>query len=167
MKRRVEWIVMAVAVAAVLAVHSEGIAQQSDSEARAAIQKVIDKINLAYTAEDPGQLFREILSDKACAIALPRPDRPSEAVVLDKKTFCESFARWLKENRPKRFVAKIERLTLVGPLAYEINVNEQEDANGKVERNRYLNIFAREETGWKIVFSAPADDFPDALKKAF
>jgi hypothetical protein len=167
MKRRAEWVVMVAAVAVVLAAGSTGLAQQSDAEARAAIQKVIDKINLAYTAEDPGQLFREILSDKAFALAFPRPDRPSEAVVLDKKTFCEDFTRWLKENRPKRFVAKIERLTLVGPLAYEIAACEEEDATGKVSRHKWLHIFAKEETGWKIVFSAPADDLPQALQKAF
>lgn len=167
MKRRATYVVVVAAVAVVLAVGSAGSPRQPDAEARQAIQKVIDKVNLAYTAEDPAGPFREILSDKAFAIAMPRPDRPSEAVVLDKKTFCENFGRWVKENRPKRFVAKTERLTLVGPLAYEINANEQEDASGKVQRWKWLNVFAKEEMGWKIVFSAPADDLPQALQRAF
>jgi len=164
MKRRAKWVVQVAALAVVLAAGSKGLAQQSDAEARAAIQKVIDKVNLAFTAEDPAALYREILSDKAFALAIPRPDRPSEAVVLDKKTLCENYGRWLKENRPKRGVHKNEKLTIVGPLAYAIGVTEMEDASGKVRSEKWLNIFAREETGWKIVFGAPADD---ALKGAF
>jgi len=167
MKRRATWVVMVAAVAAVVAAGSKGMAQQSEPEARAAIQKVIDKINRAFTAEDPAALFREVLSDRAFAIAMPRADQPSEATVLDKKAFCEGYGRWLKENRPKRASHKIERLRLVGPLAYEIGITEQEEADGKLGRSRWLNVFAREETGWRIVFSAPADNFPDALKKAF
>jgi len=166
MRRRATYVVMVAAVAIALAAGSTGLAQQSEAEARQAIQKVIDKVNLAFTAEEPAALFREILSDRAFALAMPRPDRPSEAVVLDKKTFCENYGRWLKENRPKRGVHKIEKLTLVGPLAYEMGVTEEEDANGKVTRNTWLNVFAREESGWKIVFSTPAGDLPQALKKA-
>lgn len=164
MKRRAKCVVMVAAVAVVLGVGSKGLAQQSDAEARQAIQKVFDKVNLAFSAEDPAALYREIISDKAFALAMPRPDRPAEAVVLDKKTLCENYGRWLKENRPKRGVHKNQKLTIVGPLAYAIGVTEIEDANGEVRRERWLNIFAREETGWKIVFGAPADD---ALKGAF
>jgi hypothetical protein len=167
MKRFFHCVVIVAAAAVLWTTGSTGLAQKPDAEARQAIQKVIDKFNLPSTAEEPAELFREVLSDKAYAIAMPRQDRPSEAVVLDKKTFCEGYGRWLKENPPKRAVHKIERLTLVGPLAYAICATEHEDASGKIQRAKWLNIFAKEETGWKIVFSAPADDFPQTLQKAF
>jgi hypothetical protein len=142
-------------------------AQPRDSGDELAIRALMNRINLAVnadTAEKGVEIMRGVLSDKGYTMVLPRGDMPSEAFVGDKKSFCEALSQSLR-NGPKWGVHKVQQITLIGPIAYEIGETEQLDAEGKVQGSIWLNVFAKEDVGWRLVFSTPADSARKALRR--
>lgn len=138
--------------------------EPGDEEARAAVKALVDKINLAWKAENPASLFQQILSDKSFAFALPRRDNPSEARVLNKQTFCKLLEESMAKERPRKHDHRVKAVTVLGPLAYELGTTDQVTAEGVEQRTEILNVFAKDETGWKLVFSTFADHARKALR---
>lgn len=137
---------------------------RADEEARAAIRAMIDKVNLAWKPEGDASLLREVLSDKAFAVVFPRPGNPSEAIIHNKQTFCEWVEKILQERRLRKRQHRIKSVTVSGPLAYELGTSVSATAEGQERQFEILNFFAKDETGWKLVFSASADQVRKALR---
>lgn len=133
-------------------------AQQMDSSDELAIRALMERINLACnadTAEKGVEIMRGVLSDKSYTAVLPRGDMPSEAFVGDKKSFCEMLSQALR-NGQKWGVHQIQQITVIGPIAYEIGETEDPNRDPKAPPNTWLNVFAKEDVGWRLVFSTPA-----------
>jgi hypothetical protein len=142
-------------------------AQPQRSNDELAIRALMDKINLACnadTAEKGVEIMRGVLSDKGYTFVLPRADTPSEAIVGDKKALCEALSQSLR-NGPKWGVHTVRRITVVGPIAYEIGETKGPNQDPKAPRNIWLNVFAKEDVGWKLVFCTPADSAQKALRR--
>ncbi len=130
----------------------------------AAIRALVDKINRAWQSEKPSTLFQEILSDKGFVFAMPKPDNPSEAAVINKQRFCELLDNIMQgQQRPQKHEHKVESITIIGPLAYEIGTSLDVRADGTERRDEVMNVFAKDETGWKLIHSSPTDNIRKAL----
>ncbi len=143
-------------------------AQQRVSSDELAIRALLDKVNLACnadTAEKGVEIMRGVLSDKSYVSVLPRGDRPSEAAVADKNVFCEFLSQSLR-NGPRWGVHKVQEITIVGPMAYEIGESRRPNQDPKTRGSIWLNVFAKEDVGWRLVFSTPAESAQKALGRA-
>lgn len=130
----------------------------------AAIRVLVDKINQAWQSEKPSTLFQEILSDKGFVVAIPKPDNFSEAAIINKQRFCELLDNTMQgQQRPKKHEHKVESITIIGPLAYEIGTLLDVLADGTKRRDEVINVFAKDETGWKLIHSSPADNIRKAI----
>lgn len=141
--------------------------QQGLSSDEVAIRALLDKVNLAcnaVTAEKGVEIMRGVISDKSYVTLLPRADRPSEAFVGDKKLFCEVLAQLLR-NGPRWGVHKVRQIVIVGPIAYEIGESRRPNQDPETLGNFWLNVFAKEDVGWRLVFSTPADSVQKALRR--
>jgi ketosteroid isomerase-like protein len=141
-------------------------AQLSQEEQdKAAIRALVDKINLAWQSEKPSTLFQEILSDKGFVVTMPKPGDSSEALVMNKQKFCESLDNMMQgQQRPKKHEHKVESITVVGPLAYEIGTILHVTADGAQRYDKVMNIVAKDETGWKLIHSTPPDNVKKTLR---
>jgi hypothetical protein len=149
---------------ATLAVAAEG--QPAAANDERAIRAVIDKINLAMSADTEDNVaaenMRSVVSDKGYTIVVPKPDKPTEAFVGDKK----ALLGILSQLRRDRCVHKAQQIAIVGPMAYEIGeTTTGADRDGKVRGHAWLNVFANEDGGWRLVFGTPADDFRKAIRQ--
>jgi C-terminal peptidase prc len=138
-----------------------GAAEPTNDEA--AIRALIDKMGLAWQAEKPSAILQEIVSDKGFAYASPKPDSPSEAAIVDKQAFCRLMDSWVQQHRPKKHDHQVRSITVIGPLAYELGVTKDVAADGAERSVEVLNAFAKDETGWKLIYSTVTDDIRKAL----
>ena len=140
-------------------------AQPQASDDELAIRALMERINLACnadTAEKGVEIMRGVLSDKSYTFVLPRADMASEATVGDKKALCDALSQSLR-NGQKWGVHEIQQITIVGFVAYEIGETRDPNQDPKTPGNTWLNVFAKEDVGWRLVFSTPAA----AAQKAF
>ena len=138
-------------------------AAQTDSADEAAIRALIGKINLAWKSDNGQEIMREVISDKSFTFAIPRPQKPSEALVINKAAFCSSLADILRNHRPIKHAHTVKSITVVGPLAYEVGITDQVDANGVARSERIMLFFAKEDVGWRLISWAPAENVEKAL----
>ncbi len=142
--------------------------QQGASSDELAIRALLDKVNLACNADsaDKGaEILASVISDKSYVTLLPRADRPSEALVGDKKLLCEVLAQSLR-NGQKWGVHEIRQITIVGPIAYEIGGTRDPNQDPKTPGNTWVNVFAKEDVGWRLVFSTPVESAEKAAAEA-
>ncbi|MDP2896132.1 MAG: hypothetical protein Q8Q12_06180 [bacterium] len=139
-------------------------AQPQASDDELAIRALMERINLACnadTAEKGVEIMRGVVSDKGYTVVQPNAER-MEAFVGDKKALCDALSQSLR-NGPKWGVHKVQQITIVGFVAYEIGETKDPNQDPKAAPNTWLNVFAKEDVGWKLVFSTPAA----AAQKAF
>ena len=143
-------------------------AQQGDSSEERAIRALIERINLAMSADtaDKGvAIMRSVISDKGYAIVQANPEGGSEAFVGDKKALCEWVGQSLRDG-PKWGVHKVHKITIAGPLAYEVGETIQPNQDAKAGGNTlWLNVFAKEDVGWRLVYGTPADGIQKAFRQ--
>jgi hypothetical protein len=142
-------------------------AQEGGSSDEVAIRALMERINLALnadTAEKGVEIMKGVVSDKGYAIVNPHPEKPSEALVGDKKVLLEILAHSLR-NGPRWGVHKVKKIVVVGPVAYEMGVTTDPSAEGKAQGDTWFNVFAKEDVGWKLVYSTPAAGLQKALRQ--
>ena len=110
------------------------------------------------------EIMRSVVSDKGYSAVFPHLERPSEAAVGDKKLLCELLSESLR-NGPKWGVHKVQQITVVGPIAYEIGETKDPNQDPKAPPNTWLNVFAKEDVGWRLVFSTPAASAQKAFRR--
>jgi len=163
--RFIQRLYLFVAAILIALLSSPALAQPSQKENdEAAIHALVDKINQAWLSEKPSILFQEILSDKGCVVAMPKPENPSEAAIINKQKFCEILDNIMQgQQRPQKHEHKVESITVIGPFAYEIGTALHIGADGAERHDKIMNFFAKDETGWKLIHSTPTDNVRKAL----
>jgi len=68
----------------------------------------------------------------------------------------------LMKNPPQRHEHIISGITVAGPIACEIGTSTDIARDGSEQRDEILNVFAKDEGGWKLVFSTHADTVREA-----
>ena len=142
---------------------TQGMAEHESD--RAAIRTLMDRINNSWINKTGSTVMQEILSNKAFAFALPNPDNPSEAVIVDKQAYCEFYDKMQQDRELQKQEHVIKAISVFGPLAFEVGDTCNTYRDGRKEYHRPLNFFAKDETGWKMYFSTSADRVNQALNK--
>lgn len=142
-------------------------AQQENSSDERAIRALIDQTNLAMnaeTAEKGVDMMKEVISDKAFTFVMPLSENPPKVIVGDKKGFLEALADSLR-NGPRWGSTKVRRISFVGPVAYQIGESKNPGQETGTPGQTWLNVFAKEDVGWRIVYSTPGDDALKAMRQ--
>jgi len=142
-------------------------AQQGQSSDERAIRALIEQANLAMnaeTAEKGVDIMKEVLSDKAFAFVMPLTENPPNVIVSDKKAFLEALADSLR-NGPRWGSTKVRRISFVGPVAYQIGEPKTSGQDTATPDQTWLNVFAKEDVGWRLVYSTPGDDALQAMRQ--
>lgn len=136
----------------------------TNDEVVAAIRQRAAQMDRAWLAADPTSLLSEVLSSRAFAHTLPSPTSPGEALVMDKEAFCKWFEQWPVDERPRKRAHHPEHLAVRGPLAYELAMIGQVMPNGRERTDSILCVWAKEDVGWRLVFSTDAQGVRQALR---
>ena len=147
-----------------LAFASSAQAQSGDHADERAIRAVIERVNLALaadTAQKGVELMTGVISDKGFAFVQRNPEQ-REALVGGRKLFLDVLAKSLRAG-PKWGTHKIHEVAIVGPIAYTIGATENSEQD--THATRWLNVFAKEDVGWRWVYSTPADDIQQAFRQ--
>jgi hypothetical protein len=142
-------------------------AQQDQSSDERAIRALYVQINHALsaeTAEEGVEIMKGIISDKAFTFVMPLSENPPKVIVGDKKGWLEALADSLR-NGPKWGSHKVQRIVIVGPVAYEIGESKRPDQDATARGQNWLNVFAKEDVGWRLVYSTPGDDALQAMRQ--
>ena len=131
-----------------------------DQDAEAAIRAQIDKFNSAWQKENGVALIEEVVSEKAFTLVMPRSSR-AEARVLNRAAYSAAFQKLVQEAGLRKHEHQIQSITVLGPIAYELGIILDVANDGTEQRTEVLNVFAKEDAGWKLVFSTT----PDLIKK--
>ena len=70
------------------------------------------------------------------------------------------------QQRPQKHEHEVESIKIIGPLAYEIGALLDVLADGTQRYYKVVNFYAKDETGWRLIFSAPADNVGKALSSS-
>lgn len=130
-------------------------------EAETAIRASIDKFNACWKAEDGVSMVEEVLSDNAFALARAPSEEAEQALVLNKSKYLEGFKQHVWKANLRKHEHKIKSITVWGPLAYELGVITDVDSEGVERSADVMNVFAQEDSGWRLVFSTS----PELFKK--
>jgi len=139
-------------------------AAAGDSGARtdeAAIRALVAKINGAWRSPNGASLMGQVISEKGFVVALPRPGYPKLAWILTREELLGALAK-VDPNKRKHW-REIISITVVGPLAYEYGTSFDQIGDGPVRRDETINVYAKDESGWRMVSSVPAGDVRKAL----
>ena len=126
-------------------------------EAVAAVKEKFQKLNRMWKEEVGTEFLNEIFSDKAYVLAIPREDKPTEAIIADREGFYQGYTEWAQSAQRTTFEHRVESIKVVGPIAYEVGTTTYVTGDGKKGDVRFMNVFAKDETGWKLIFSGPFD----------
>jgi ketosteroid isomerase-like protein len=153
-----------------LALAATARAQQGYSSDEIAIRALLDRVNHATNANTPEkglEILSSVLSDKGYTFTLVDPQKP-EAVVGGKQQMLDGLTQSLRAGR-KWGVHRVCHIAIVGPLAYEIgeseNVGHDARGGGGPAWTPWLNVWAKEDVGWKLIYSTPGDDILEAFRQ--
>ena len=60
----------------------------------------------------------------------------------------------------------MEKIVVSGPLAYEIGTVTDVLADGSTRRSQVVKFYAKDESGWRLIFSADAASVREVLLAA-
>jgi hypothetical protein len=69
----------------------------------------------------------------------------------------------LQDNPPVKHTHTIKKIVVSGVLAFEYGTVEIVRKNGQISKNENLNMFVREESGWKLLMNLPVADIKKAI----
>jgi uncharacterized protein (TIGR02246 family) len=149
------WAVVTALLAGVCPAVAPAQEAEETEQAKAAIRALIDKFNTAWKEDSGDILVGEVLSDKAFAFAAPpgQSAADSEARVLNKQAYVEAFKKHILNAKLRKHEHQVQSITVLGTLAYEFGTVIDITRDGQEQRADMLNIFAREDVGWRLVFS--------------
>jgi metallo-beta-lactamase class B len=141
------------AATALLSVPSVSAQDRRERSSERAIRALIEKFNACWNADNGPALVGEVLSEKAFVLARHSAPDATEAFVLNKAGYLEAFKQRVWKADLRKHEHRINSITVVGTLAYELGTNTDVSAGGEERSSDVLNVFAEEEAGWKLVFS--------------
>lgn len=135
-------------------------AQSNDAEAEKAIREQIEKFNSSYKEDNGPELVAEVLSDTAFTYAQSRVSEAGPvARIMNKTAYIEAFKKYIWKKNLRKHEHRVDVLTVLGGLAYEFGTVIDVTEDGYEQQAEIFNVFAKEETGWKMVFSTSPDFF--------
>ncbi len=160
------WLLLALAAAgAVYLCAAVARCQVNDEAESNAVRALVAQMNRAW-AERDAQLLGETLSDRGFVVAIRRLDDPSRAVIFDKASLCEAWQNLVEHNPPQRHEHRVEKIVVAGPLAYEAGAVTDVLADGETRRSQVVKVYAKDESGWKLITSVDAAPLREVLLAA-
>jgi uncharacterized protein (TIGR02246 family) len=154
---------MAALIAMIFAQNGTSLAgpPDADEQARAAVRGLIDKFNASWDKENGPTLIGEVLSDKAFVLLRPdkQPGEPARARVQNKQEYIEGYKKFVLNANLQKHEHQIKSVAVMGPIAYEFGVIIDVSQEGEERRGDVLNVFAKEDVGWRLVFSTSPEFF--------
>ena len=117
------------------------------------IEHILDLFEKAYLDENM-ELLASLLSDQGYIMVMTKRADPSVALVLNKNQIVQSIAHRLEQVDYLKHKHIDRRIRIDGPAATSISTIVDRLDTGQTQRSRVYHIYAREEQGWKIVFSS-------------
>jgi hypothetical protein len=76
-------------------------ATDADDQERAAIRKLVAKINQAWSSPEKATLIQEVPSDESFCFAMPKPSDPSRALIMSKTILSSLIERKMRTDPPR------------------------------------------------------------------
>ena len=140
--------------AAVLAARNVWAADAGASQDEQAIRSLVQKMDAAWKTPGGSKIMAEVISEKGFVFSMPQPGNPGVATIRGRAAFLAAFDQ-IATNGPTKHVHETRSITVLGPLAYEAWTAIDEFRNGAIGRTECMNVYAKDESGWKLVFAAP------------
>ncbi|RJP17237.1 MAG: hypothetical protein C4520_17190 [Candidatus Abyssobacteria bacterium SURF_5] len=138
----------------VISIAPSGTASAQSAD-QAAINRVLDQLEEAYVNENMG-LLSSLISDSGFILLIKKPADPSMALVLNKAQLLDGTAkRWADEDFLEHKHVN-RRIIIDGPIAKSISVMKEQTKARKKMESPIFHILAKEDTQWRLVFSASA-----------
>jgi hypothetical protein len=118
-----------------------------------AIEHILDLFERAHLEEDL-ELLASLLSDNGYTFVMPKQADPSYALVLGKAELLQAYARRFQQvdEREHRHINR--RIEVNGFVARSSSTIVEVTAGGERRQSQVHHFYAREEAGWKVVFSS-------------
>jgi hypothetical protein len=133
-----------------------GAASQASADSGAAareIGRILDLFEKAYLDEDI-ELMASVMSDRGYALIMTRADDPSTVFVFGKNEALQAISRRFDQVDYLEH-KHVDRLIKVsGPMATSVSTIVDRMDTGQTLRTPIYHIFAREDEGWRVVFSS-------------
>jgi len=133
-----------------------GAANQAFADSGAAekeIERILDLFEKAYLEEDI-DLMSSVMSDKGYTLIMSRGDDPSTVLVLGKAEGLQAIDRRFDQVDFLEHKHIDRRIKVSGPIATSISTIVDRMDSGQSIRTAIYHIFAREDEGWRVVFSS-------------
>jgi len=124
------------------------------SQDEEAIRALVQKIDAAWKTPGGSKLLAEVISAKGYVFAMPRPGALSLAAISDRAESLAAFDK-IATNAPGKHVHETRTIKIVGPLAYEEWKSVDELRDGTSLLLDWMSVYAKDESGWKLIFAAP------------
>ncbi len=133
-----------------------GAASQAFADSGAAereIGRILDLFEKAYLEEDI-ELMSSVMSDRGYALIMKRGDDPSTVFVLGKAEGLQAISRRFDQVDYLEHKHVDRRIKVSGPIATSISTIVERMDTGQSIRTPIYHIFAREDEGWRVVFTS-------------
>ena len=122
-------------------------AQEGNTDENA-IREIIEQFTPMWTTQNGVAIFRKLTSDTYYMYF-------STNSILRKEDFTRLLVNMLQDNPPVKHTHTIKKIVISDALAFEYGIVELMRKNGQTTKSEALNVFFREESGWKLIMSLP------------
>ena len=129
---------------------------QERSTDEIAIRKIIEQFTPMWTTQNGVAILQRLSSDTNFMFL-------STNSVLNRDAFTQLLAEMLQDNPPVKHTHTIKKIVISDALAFEYGTMELVRKNGQRTKGETLNVFFREESGWKLIMNIPAAELRKAM----
>ncbi len=124
---------------------------QAGSTDESAIRKIVEQFTPMWTTQNGVEIFQN-LSSYTHYLYL------STKSILSGDAFIQLLSKMLQNNPPVKHTHTIKKIVITDALAFEYGTMELVRKNGQTTKGESLNVFFREESGWKLIMNLPVAD---------
>jgi hypothetical protein len=121
---------------------------QVGSTDESAIRKIVEQFTPMWTAQNGVEIFQNI-SSRTHYLFL------STKSILNRDGFIQLLSKMLQNNPPVKHTHSIKKILTTDSLAFEYGTMELVRKKGQTTKGESLNVFFREESGWKLIMNLP------------
>ena len=129
---------------------------QDRSNDERAIREIIEQFTPMWTTQNGVAVFQKLSSESHFLFL-------STNSVLSRSDFTQLLAKMLQDNPPVKHTHTIKKIVVSDNLAFEYGTVEIVRKNGQISKNENLNVFIREESGWKLLMNLPVAEIQEAI----
>ena len=123
------------------------VSAQATNPDETAIRGVIAQFSAMWTTPEGLAIFRNIASDHYTNVMGGK--------VYNREEFSQFVTGILQNNQIVKHTHTVQRIQITNDIAYEYGIIEFVTKNGQTTKSENMNIFIREQSGWRLLFSAP------------